>query len=50
MPDQTPSKQLLHPVFGGEPARNIVGLFPSYASAWKARAQQTVGAAPERAR
>jgi hypothetical protein len=54
---ETPSKQLLHLVFGGELAslkgnefRNldeldIVGIFPSYAAAalaWRAKAQQTV--------
>lgn len=53
----TPGKQLLHLVFGGELTtltgnefRNldeldIVGIFPDYASAalaWKAKAQQTV--------
>lgn len=57
MSDQTPSKQLLHLVFGGELARiddvefkdlsklEVVGVFPNYAtaySAWKAKAQQTV--------
>jgi len=51
------SKQLLHLVFGGEldrldhvtfkdlAALDIVGIYPSYASAyaaWKAKAQQTV--------
>jgi hypothetical protein len=62
MPDQTPSKQLLHPVSGGKPARigdvgfkdpnkpDIVGIFPGYATAWKGRARQTVDDAPERAR
>jgi hypothetical protein len=54
---KTSSKQLLHLVFGGEltdlhsvrfrdlDKLDIVGVFPSYASAyaaWKARAQQTV--------
>lgn len=57
MSDQTPSKQLLHLVFGGELTRiddiefkdlaklDVVGIFPNYAtaySAWKAKAQQTV--------
>jgi hypothetical protein len=58
MPSKTaPSKQLLHLVFGGEIGRldaiefnnldklDIVGIYPSYASAynaWKAKAQQTV--------
>lgn len=57
MSDQTPNKQLLHLVFGGELTRiddvefkdlsnlDIVGIFPNYAtaySAWKAKAQQTV--------
>lgn len=57
MPIEVPSRQLLHLVFGGELTRldaiefkhldqlDIVGIFPSYASAynaWKARAQQTV--------
>lgn len=57
MSDQTPNKQLLHLVFGGELARiddvefkdlnklEIVGVFPNYATAygaWKAKAQQTV--------
>ena len=56
MPDQA-SQQLLHLVFGGEltdldhvtfkdlDKLDIVGIFPSYASAyaaWKAKAQQTV--------
>lgn len=55
--DQDKPKQLLHLVFGGEledishitfkdlKAVDIVGLYPSYASAydaWKGRAQQTV--------
>jgi hypothetical protein len=54
---ETPNKQLLHLVFGGELTRiddiefkdlskvEIVGVFPNYASAygaWKAKAQQTV--------
>ena len=53
----TPGKQLLHLVFGGElnslesvdfkdlSKLDIVGIFPNYASAhaaWKARAQATV--------
>ncbi|MEE1610420.1 DUF4170 domain-containing protein [Microvirga sp. CF3016] len=53
----TPGKQLLHLVFGGELTSlesvdfkdlsklDIVGIFPNYASAhaaWKARAQATV--------
>jgi len=53
----TPGKQLLHLVFGGELTSleavefkdlsrlDIVGIFPSYATAhaaWKARAQATV--------
>jgi hypothetical protein len=53
----TPPKQLLHLVFGGELTErgstdfrdlgklDIVGLFPNYAAAytaWKAKAQQTV--------
>jgi hypothetical protein len=57
MSDQTPNKQLLHLVLGGElthvgsvefkdlNAVDIVGVFPNYASAynaWKAKAQQTV--------
>jgi Domain of unknown function (DUF4170) len=57
MTEKTPSRQLLHLVFGGELARiddvefkdldklDIVGIFPSYAAAyaaWKAKAQQTV--------
>lgn len=57
MSEQTPNKQLLHLVFGGELARiddvefkdlaklDVVGIFPNYASAysaWKAKAQQTV--------
>ena len=56
MPEQT-QQQLLHFVFGGELADldkvtfkdldklDIVGIFPSYASAhaaWKAKSQQTV--------
>ena len=57
MPDQAARAQLLHLVFGGELTEldkiefknldqlDIVGIFPSYASAystWKAKAQQTV--------
>lgn len=57
MTEQTPAKQLLHLVFGGElthvgsvefkdlSSLDIVGVFPNYAtaySAWKAKAQQTV--------
>jgi hypothetical protein len=57
MPQQTPSKQLLHLVFGGElvdlgtvefkdlSKLDIVGIYPNYKSAydaWKAKAQQTV--------
>jgi hypothetical protein len=57
MSEQTPSKQLLHLVFGGELTHiddvefkdlaklDVVGIFPNYAtaySAWKAKAQQTV--------
>lgn len=53
----TPSKQLLHLVFGGELANldgvefrdlsklDVVGVFPNYASAytaWKSKAQATV--------
>jgi Domain of unknown function (DUF4170) len=53
----TPDKQLLHLVFGGELTRldgtefkdlsklDIVGIFPNYAAAkvaWKAKAQATV--------
>jgi len=59
----TPPKQLLHLVFGGElksldgtefadPARlDIVGIFPSYAEAykaWKGAAQRTVDSAQTR--
>jgi uncharacterized protein DUF4170 len=55
--ENVPGKQLLHLVFGGELERiddvtfrdldklDIVGIYPSYASAfraWKAKAQQTV--------
>ena len=64
-PDQagTPSKQLLHLVFGGElknlesnefkdPANlDIVGIFPNYEAArraWRAKAQQTVDQAQTR--
>jgi hypothetical protein len=54
---ETPRKQLLHLVFGGELERlddvefkdldrlDVVGIFPDYASAytaWKAQAQKTV--------
>lgn len=57
MADETPGKQLLHLVFGGEltslnsmtfrdlNALDIVGIFPDYKSAeaaWRAKAQQTV--------
>ena len=57
MPDQVAREQLLHLVFGGEltdldriefkdlDKLDIVGIYPSYASAyaaWKAKAQQTV--------
>ena len=57
MSDDTPSKQLLHLVFGGEledvsgvefkdlDKLDIVGIFPNYASAfdaWKGAAQRTV--------
>ena len=57
MAEKTPSRQLLHLVFGGELTRlddiefkdldelDIVGIFPNYATAyaaWKAKAQQTV--------
>jgi hypothetical protein len=57
MSGDTPKKQLLHLVFGGELTSlkgmefrdldnlDIVGVYPDYASAalaWKARAQQTV--------
>lgn len=57
MSDQTPNKQLLHLVFGGELTRiddvefkdlsklDVVGIFPNYATAyaaWKAKAQLTV--------
>ncbi len=57
MADEAGSRQLLHLVFGGELARlddvefkdlgalDIVGIYPSYATAyaaWKAKAQQTV--------
>ena len=56
-PAEKPSKQLLHLVFGGElqslesveftnpSALDIVGIYPSYAEAykaWKAAAQRTV--------
>ena len=57
MSGETPSKQLLHLVLGGELADiggvefkdlgkiDIVGLYPNYATAyaaWRAKAQQTV--------
>ena len=57
MAETSETKQLLHLVFGGELTRldsaefkdldglDIVGIFPNYASAyraWKAKAQQTV--------
>jgi Domain of unknown function (DUF4170) len=57
MSPETPARQLLHLVFGGELADidsvefrdldhlDIVGIYPNYASAyaaWKAKAQQTV--------
>jgi hypothetical protein len=57
MPETPENKQLLHLVFGGELTHldstefkdldklEIVGVFPNYASAyraWKAKAQQTV--------
>jgi hypothetical protein len=57
MSGDTPKKQLLHLVFGGEltslksmefrdlDALDIVGIYPDYVSAalaWKAKAQQTV--------
>jgi Domain of unknown function (DUF4170) len=57
MPNEVPTRQLLHLVFGGELTRldtvefkdldrlDIVGVYPNYASAyaaWKAKAQQTV--------
>ena len=57
MPLESPNKQLLHLVLGGELTNletnefrdlskvDIVGLFPNYASAaqaWKAKAQQSV--------
>ena len=63
MAEKTPSRQLLHLVFGGELARlddiefkdldklDIVGIFPNYATAyaaWKAKAQQTVDNAQAR--
>ena len=56
-PTETPSKQLLHLVFGGELTTlqgvefkdianlDIVGIYPNYASAyaaWKGKAQATV--------
>jgi Domain of unknown function (DUF4170) len=62
MPD-TPNKQLLHLVFGGELTSlegvefrdlskvDIVGIYPDYESArkvWKAKAQQTVDQAQTR--
>lgn len=57
MSDQTPSKQLLHLVLGGELSQldgtefkdlskvDVVGVYPNYATAyaaWRAKAQQTV--------
>jgi hypothetical protein len=57
MSDQTPTKQLLHLVLGGELSEldsvefkdlskvDVVGVFPNYATAyaaWRAKAQQTV--------
>jgi hypothetical protein len=57
MPNELPTRQLLHLVFGGELTRldtvefkdldqlEIVGIYPNYATAyaaWKAKAQQTV--------
>ena len=57
MSDQTPNRQLLHLVFGGELTRiddvefkdlsklDVVGIYPNYATAyaaWKAKAQLTV--------
>lgn len=57
MPNELPTRQLLHLVFGGELTRldtvefkdldrlDVVGIYPNYASAyavWKAKAQQTV--------
>jgi len=57
MPEQTPGKQLLHLVIGGELRDlssnefrdlnkvDIVGVYPNYATAytaWKSKAQQTV--------
>jgi hypothetical protein len=57
MSDETPSKQLLHLVLGGELCDiggvefkdldkvDMVGLYPNYATAyaaWRAKAQQTV--------
>ena len=57
MPNELPTRQLLHLVFGGELTRldtveskdldrlDVVGVYPNYASAyaaWKAKAQQTV--------
>ena len=57
MPNEVPTRQLLHLVFGGELTRldsaefknldqlDIVGIYPNYASAyaaWKAKAQHTV--------
>ena len=56
-PKETPSKQLLHLVIGGELSKldssefkdldkvDLVGVYPNYAaahSAWRAKAQQTV--------
>ncbi len=57
MPETSENKQLLHLVFGGELTQlasaefkdpdklEVVGIYPNYASAyraWKAKAQQTV--------
>ena len=63
MSDQTPSKQLLHLVLGGELSQldgtefkdlskvDVVGVYPNYATAyaaWRAKAQQTVDNAQTR--
>ncbi len=60
---ETPDKQLLHLVFGGElsdiegttfrdlKAIDVVGIFPSYATAyaaWRTKAQSTVDSADTR--
>lgn len=54
MSDTVPGKQLPHLVFGGELTDlhgtdfkdlekvEMVGVYPNYATAWKAKAQQTV--------